>query len=162
MSNQSVMWAGKDPHTYGLKAAARSNKISEMLFKSNQPTDLIEAISLIKEYPDPGLHDRAMDGLLHFSRTGDRAAAKQMIHSYLYLVANLNLGRQMHAVQVRYESQQIEIDLPELDQIQSYPQHDETREPVFISMVDVLLETSMPSHAPCAAIERSSLQSISI
>lgn len=156
MTNQSVLDA-IDPHTYGLKAAACSNEISEMLFKSNQPTDLIKSISLINEIADPGLRDRAMDGLLHFNSTGDRAASEQMIHGYLYLVANLNLGQQMHAVQVRYESQQIEIDLPELDQIQSYPQHDETREPVFVSMVDVLLETSMPSHAPCAAISAATI-----
>ena len=156
MTNQSVLDA-IDPHTYGLKAAACSNEISEMLFKSNQPTDLIKSISLINEITDPGLRDRAMDGLLHFNSTGDRAASEQMIHGYLYLVAHLNLGNYLGALRRHNEAPSIEIDLPALDQIQSYPQHDETREPVFVSMVDVLLETSMPSHAPCAAISAATI-----
>ena len=156
MTNQSVLDA-IDPHTYGSKAAACSNETSEMFFKSNEPADLIKSISKINKMTDSGLRDKTMDGLLHFNRTGDRAAAEQMIHGYLYLVAHLNLGNYLSALRRHNEAPSIKSDLPELDQIQSYPQHDETREPVFVSMVDVLLETSMPSHAPCAAISAATI-----
>ena len=151
MRPQDALTAIK-PHEYGLKAAAACDPIIEQLFKSRDNKSLIAAIQLIQEMSDLDAKDTLMRALIHWAFTGDRDKTEQMIKGHAYLLANLHLGKQMHILAKAQEKAQ-QIDFPEtvIDELPTYPQESDNSEPAFTSELEILFETSMPSHAPDAA-----------
>ena len=152
-----------DPHTYGLRAAAACDSIINQLFTSTDNKDLIASIQFINDkisHQDD--QDKLMQALIEYAATGDRDAAAQSIKGYEYLAAHLHLGKHMHALAVMDEMNlSIDYPTPELPEMPAYPVREADYSPACVSMVEVLRETSMPTHAPDAAKERSSLQSLS-
>jgi hypothetical protein len=106
-----------------------------------------------KKIVDPIFQDRVWYARMYYLATGDRDTAAQMIKGYQYLQAHLFLGKHMHALviidnlRITNESNQPVVDLEP-----AYPVTEGYYRPVFASMVEVLRETCMPSHAPTAAI----------
>ena len=143
-----------NPHTYGLKAAAACDPIIDQLFISTDPADLIQSIDFINEQiPHQDDQDLAMRALLEFAATGDRVTAAQIIKSHEYLMAHLHLGKHMHALAMMDEMNlSIDFPMPEIPEMPAYPVRGIDYAPACVSMVEVLRETSMPTHAPDAAI----------
>ena len=153
-----------NPHEYGLKAAAAAcDPIIDRLFTSRDNKSLIASIDFIQKILDPDVRDILMRALIHYAFTGDREAAEQMIKGHAYLAANLHLGKHMHILTKRQEKAQ-QIDYP-LATIQApkadttFPKQSNNDEPAFTSELEILFETSMPSHAPDAAA-KTRLQSV--
>jgi len=146
------------PHEYGLKAADACDPIIEQLFKSRDNKSLIASIQFIQEMSDRDDRDTAMEALIHWASTGDREAAEQIIKGHEYFLAHLYLGKQMHALAKQQEMAQ-QVDFPEIviDEMPNYPQRADNYEPAFKSELEILFETSMPSHAPDAAITAASI-----
>lgn len=159
MRPQDILNAIK-PHEYGLKAAAACDPIIEQLFKSRDNKSLIASIQLIQEMSDRGARDTAMEALIHYAFTNDRDKSEQMIKGHAYLAANLLLGKQMHILAKAQEKAQ-QIDFPEIviDELPTYPHQSDNSEPAFTSELEILFETSMPSHAPNTAA-KTRLQSV--
>ena len=160
MRPQEILDAIK-PHEYGLKAAAACDPIIDRLLTSTDNKSLIASIQFAQDnfkYPDD--QDRAMQAVIHFASTGDKDAAAQIIKSHEYVAANLHLGKQMHALVIRQEMAQ-QIDFPEIviDELPTYPLQSDDYEPAFTSELEILFETSMPSHAPDVAA-KTMLQSV--
>jgi len=147
-----------DPHAYGLRAASNCDPLIEQLFKSTSNADLSADQKLIAAIPDADRRDRANQALIHFAHTGDRESAAQMIKGREYLIANLQLGKHMHAL--RMHSEKPVIDFPidpidpidEIDEMPNHPNRGANYRPIFTSIIDVLTETQMAAHAPTAAI----------
>jgi hypothetical protein len=138
-----------DLHTNGLRAAAVYDQFIAQLFASPEAA----ALELQKKIVDPIFQDRVWYARMYYLATGDRDTAAQMIKGYQYLQAHLFLGKHMHALviidnlRITNESNQPVVDLEP-----AYPVTEGYYRPVFASMVEVLRETCMPSHAPTAAI----------
>jgi hypothetical protein len=150
-----------NPHQYGLKAAAAAcDPITDRLFTSRDNKSLIASIDFIQKILDPDVRDTFMRALIHYAFTGDREAAEQMIKDHAYLAANLHLGKHMHTLAMRQKMSQ-QIDFPEIviDELPTYPLQSDEYEPAFTSELEILFETSMPSHAPDAAA-KTRLQSV--
>lgn len=136
------------PHTYGLKAASACDPLIAQLIAASIP----EAIKIIEQIESDEKQQRIMCAFINYSATGDRDTLAETIKGYEYLQANLYLGKHMHALRIIDELPEIEIPSVPLDQMPVYPQDADEYEPSFPSMVKVLRDTSMPSHAPTAAI----------
>lgn len=143
-----------NPHTYGLRAAAACDQILDQLFTSTDPADLIKQIDFInQQIPHRDDRDRAMGELIKFASTGDRDEAIKSIKDYEYLAAHLHLGKHMHALAMMDEMNlTIDYPTPEIPEMSAYPVRGIDYAPACVSMVEVLRETSMPTHAPDAAI----------
>jgi len=147
-----------DPHAYGLRAASNCDPLIEQILKSTSNADLIESLKLIAAIPEADKRDRANQALIHFAHTGDRESAAQMIKGREYLIANLQLGKHMHALKVRSENPEFiqlirkPYPIEPIDETSSYPGRDANYRPIFTSIIDVLTETQMAAHAPTAAI----------
>lgn len=141
-----------DPHTYGLRASSACDQLIDQLFESSIPS----AVESINQIADCGLRDRIMGAFINYTSTHDRDAFAQMIRGYLYLQANLDLGRHMHALRIIDELPSIELKAEPIEQTQPYPLPAADYTPQFAPMVKVLRDTCMPSHAPTAAISAAS------
>ena len=152
------------PHEYGLKAAAACNPIIDRLLTSTDNKSLIASIQFAKDnFKHQDIQDRAMAAVIHFASTNDRDAAEQIIKSYEYVAANLHLGKHMHILTKRQEKAQ-EIDYPRAannvpQTIEHQVQPADDYDLAFTSELEILFETSMPSHAPDAAA-KTRLQSV--
>jgi len=143
-----------DPHTYGLRAAAAYDSLIDKLFASSIP----DTIDLQEQIADPDFKDRVWSGWIHYLDTGDRDTAAQMIKGYQYLQANLFIGKHMHALAIIDKFRIAEL-LQRKEKARRA--HDKLyacktpliryEGPTFRSMVEVLRDTCMPSHAPTAA-----------
>lgn len=143
-----------DPHTYGLNAAQALELTIDQIFISTDSADVIKSIASINQISDLGLRDRAMQALIHYAATGDRAAAIQSIKDYEYIAAHLHLGKQMHALAQAEQSLQMRNDLPQpvINEMPAYPQHDASYRPAATSITEILCESIQASNAPSAAI----------
>ena len=158
MRPQDILNAIK-PHEYGLKAAAACDAIIDQLLTSTDNKSLIASIQFAQDnFNHRDDQDRAMQAVIHFASTGDKDAAAQIIKSHEYVAAHLHLGKQMHTLAMRQEMAQ-QIDFPDvvIDEMPTYPQRSDNYEPAFTSELEILFETSMPSHAPDAAITAASI-----
>lgn len=144
-----------DPHTYGLNAAQALTPVIDQIFTSTSSPDLIKAIALINQMPEPGIRDRAMQALITYAGTGDREAAVQSIKDYEYIDAHLYLGKQMHALATKDQVLQSKSELehlPILDELPVYPQIQANDQPAATSITETLCESIQASNAPSAAI----------
>lgn len=158
MSPQEILDA-INPHEYGLKAAAACNPIIDQLLTSTDNKSLIASIQFAQDnFKHKDDQNRAMQAVIHFASTGDKDAAAQFIKNHEYVAANLHLGKQMHILAKAQEKAQ-QIDFPEIviDELPEYPLQSDDYESVFTSELEILFETSMPSHAPDAAITAASI-----
>ena len=157
MRPQDILNAIK-PHEYGLKAAAACDPIIDQLFTSRDNKTLLASIDFIQQILDPDVKDTLMRALIHYAITGDRDKAVQMIKGHAYFAANIHLGKQMHILAKAQEKAQ-QIDFPEIviDELPTYPLRSDDYDPAFTSELEILFETSMPSHAPDAAITAASI-----
>lgn len=146
-----------NPHIYGLQAASACDPLIAQIEAASIP----EGIRIIDQIPDLQMRDRAMAAFIKYTSTGDREALSQAIKGYEYLVANLFLGKHMHALAVMDQIDQINLlsDYPlnEIDEIPVYPVEDESYLPAATSIIETLTESIQASNAPSAAISAATI-----
>ena len=146
------------PHTYGLNAAAAiDDECNEIIPQSTTNADLIKSCNYITEQiPAGGFQDRAWESLIHFQKTGDRNAAVQQLKDYVYLAANLHLGKHMQALVIKAKDLEHRNELPQpvLKQMPTYPDLDNNYQPVPTAIIEILFETIQASNAPSAGFSQ--------
>jgi hypothetical protein len=143
-----------NPHIYGLRAAAACDPVINKLFTSTDNKDLSASIQFInKNIKHADDRDRALQALITFAATGDPEAAAQVIKGYEYLAAHLHLGKQMHALAVKAEMDQLsDHPIDPIDEMPAYPVRAKNYQPAVTSITEILCESIQASNAPSAAI----------
>lgn len=143
-----------NPHTYGLKAAATCDAVINQILISTDPADIMKSIAVINAMQlQRDDHDRAVQALLHFAATGDRGAAAQIIKNYEYLAAHLHLGKQMHALALKDEMDQLtDHPIDQINEMPAYPVRAENYQPAVTFIIENMCESIQASNAPSAAI----------
>jgi len=143
-----------NPHTYGLRAAAACDPVINQFLISTESADLMKSLAIINElHLQRDDHDRAIETLLYFAATGDREAAARIIKGHEYLAAHLHLGKQMHALAMKDEMDQLtDYPIDQINEMPAYPVRDENYQPAVTFIIENMCESIQASNAPSAAI----------
>ena len=144
----------------GDNAVSRANEIYTQL----RALPLIDRIHAAKELPD--VFTEAI--IIDHGDAASESTARARIKSHFYVNSILKVDRTFHPIRRarRWLIERITLDLPRKSYIPAQPTFQGDSSPIeaqsLPSELKVMLKTILAAHAPTAAKERSSLQSISI
>lgn len=145
----------------GDNAVSRANEIYTQL---RALPSLIDRIYAAKELP--GVFTEAI--IIDHGDAASESTARARIKSHFYVNSILKVDRTFHPIRRarRWLIERITLDLPRKSYIRYQPTFQGDSSPIeaqsLPSELKVMLKTILAAHAPTAAKERSSLQSISI
>jgi hypothetical protein len=156
----------KSKHLATLYSRTGDNAVSraDEIYTQLRALPLIEILQAAEKLPDVFIQAIIMD---HGDAVTE-SAARARLKSYFYVNSILTMDRAFHPIRRarKWLIERITLDLPRKSYIPTQPTFQGNSSPVearsLPSEIDVMLKTILAAHAPTAAKERSSLQSISI
>ena len=156
----------KSKHLATLYSRTGDNAVSraDEIYTQLRALPLIERLQAAKDLPD--VFTEAI--IIDHGDAASESTARARIKSYFYVNSILKMDRTFHPIRRArtWLIERITLDLPRKSYIPTQPTFQGDSSPIeaqsLPSELKVMLKTILAAHAPTAAKERSSLQSISI